>query len=291
MAKRRNFSSEEIKDICDFYTKNQARKPLAEKYGCTDKVILRVLKENNIKIRHVLTRPKGTENRKYNVNDDYFNINNQTHNSAYILGMLASDGCVASDQNQIYIELQREDKELLEKINKELQNEREVKDYENHSKNTLNSKLYFFSQQIKTDLALYHIIPNKTAYDNDFMENIKEEFYMDYIRGHFDGDGSIKWTGGSINWQIDSTSLSTLIHMRDVLLKYGIETKITQSKDVSTHHHMPLYRIYFYGQENGKKIYNLFYSNSDTIRMKRKQEKFQELLLKYKNPRDSESSV
>lgn len=228
MAKRRNFTKEQVEDIVTQYTKGVPRSQLKDKYSCTDKVIVRVLQENGVEIRRMAN--PGGKKREYTINDNYFNLNNQSSNSAYILGMLASDGCVATNQNQIYIELQREDKEILEKINAELKNSRPVKDYLNNSKNFLNSKLYFFSKQIKQDLSQYNIIPNKTKFNNDFMENIQPEFYLDYIRGHFDGDGCIKWTNGSITWQIDSTSLITLTHMQEVLKQIWCNNKDYRKK-------------------------------------------------------------
>lgn len=280
MAKRREFTNEEIKDIINLYKQKIPRKHIAMKYKCTDKVIVRILEENNIEIKKFQSHIT-TKNRKYNINDYYFSLENQKSNSAYILGVLASDGCVASSQNQIYIELQREDRELLEKINIELENERPVKDYLNNSKFYENSKLYFFSKQIKDDLALYNIIPNKTAYDNDFLQNIKEEYEIDFIRGLFDGDGCIKWVNGSISWQIDSTSSKTLYHIQNILKKYEIETEVVEKKDKSIVN-KKVYRIYCYNYQKCSKLYSLFYQKENILYMKRKQKHFLELLLKYK---------
>lgn len=280
MAKRKNFSETEIKDICALYLQNTPRAHIAKKYGCTDKVIVRVLEQANIEIKR-LNSVAQTKNRKFNINDDYFNINKQSSNSAYILGVLASDGCVASSQNQVYIELHRHDKELLEKINAELENERPVKDYVNHSKNYENSKIYFFSKQIKQDLSLYNIIPNKTHFNNDFLQNIDTKYQIDFIRGMFDGDGCVKWSNGSIAWQIDSTSNKTLLHIQQILNDYGIETKISKKDDLSIVN-LPVYRIYCYGFEKCYNLYKLFYSNKNTIYMLRKFTLFKNLLLKYK---------
>lgn len=281
MAKRREFSLEEIEDICNSYKSGVTRQQLYLKYHCTDKVIVRVLEENNIEIRRV--KNPGKHPKRYNVNENYFNINNQSSNSAYILGVLASDGCVAKNQNQIYIELQRYDKELLEKINKEIENERPVKDYHNNSKDYDNSKLYFFSKQIKDDLSLYNIIPNKTSYNNDFLQNIDDRYYIDFIRGLFDGDGFIKWTGGSIQWQIDSTSLKTLNHIQEILKEMGVETKIVSSKSENQIINYNVYRIYCYNYKNCYKLYQLFYTKENIIYLSRKKERFKKLLLKYKS--------
>lgn len=280
MAKRKNFSETEIKDICDLYLNKTPRSHIAKKYECTDKVIVRVLEQANIEIKK-LNSVALTKNRKFNINDNYFNIDKQSHNSAYILGMLASDGCVASSQNQIYIELHRHDRELLEKINAELKNDRPVKDYTNHSKNYENSKIYFFSKQIKQDLALYNIIPNKTHHNLDFLQNIDKQYQLDFIRGMFDGDGCIKWSNGSIAWQIDSTSFITLQHIQKILEEQKIKTTVCKKDDLSIVN-LPVYRIYCYGFEKCYSIYKLFYGNKNNIHMLRKFMLFKNLLLKYK---------
>ena len=57
-------------------------------------------------------------NRKYNVNDNYFDvIDNQ--NKAYILGFLYADGCNYKN-GYFKIDLQEEDKNMLEVFKKEL---------------------------------------------------------------------------------------------------------------------------------------------------------------------------
>ena len=113
------------------------------------------------------------------------------------------------------------------------------------------------------------------TYSNDFKfpETLKEEFYIDYIRGLFDGDGSIKDTNCTPTWQIDSSSKDIIENIQQILLKYNIETKIQekQSKNI------PLYRIYCYGQKKCRKIYELLYNNAE-IFMARKKEKFENLL-------------
>ena len=282
MAKQREFTKEEVSDICNSYKNGASRNSLCKKYHCSDRTITKVLNKNNIEI--IRGNFGINHNSRYKINEEYFDLDNQTENSAYILGILASDGCVSSKENQVYIELQRCDKELLEKINKELKNERPVKDYHNNSKNYDNSKLYFFSKRIKEKLALYNIIPKKTYYsNNDFMQNVKEEYYIDFIRGLFDGDGSIKWVNGTIEWQIDSSSYATVNHIQKILKEnYNILSKVSK-REININRKIPLYRVYFYGKENSKKIYQLFYQNNyNGIYLERKKKTFEELFLKYK---------
>ena len=192
----------------------------------------------------------------------------------YWLGILGSDGCVASKENQIYIELQQSDSELLEKLNVAIGNERPVKDYTT-GRGYECSKLYFYSKQIKQDLAIYHIIPNKTYNPNFlFPETLQKEFIPDYIRGLFDGDGSIKMTGSSVTWQLDCSSENIILNIQSFLQEHNINTNIT----ILPKTNISIYRLYAYGNEKNRKIYNLLYSTSSNLFLRRKKEKFEELL-------------
>ena len=232
-----------------------------------DGIVKKVLNKYNIHIRTI----QETNINKFFINHDYFK--KQTADMGYWLGILGSDGCVAKKENQIYIELQRKDKELLEKLNLSIENQRPVKDYED-AKGYENSKLYFYSKEIKKDLATYKIIPNKT-YDKNygFPYLLDKKYYKDYIRGLFDGDGSIK-KGSSITWQIDSGSLEIILEIQKFLKEQGIETEyiILPKKNVD------IYRIYCYGKEKLEKIYNLLYSSDSSLFMKRKKDKIEEFL-------------
>ena len=106
---------------------------------------------------------------------------------------MAADGWVSKEDNCVCIELQQNDRQILIDVNQVLGNERPIKDYTRTS-GFQNSKLYFFSKQIKDDLSLYDIIPNKTYYDTNFIKNIKSQFYPDFLRGFFDGDGCITYS-------------------------------------------------------------------------------------------------
>lgn len=64
---------------------------------------------------------------KKDKNEQYFLT--ESENMAWILGFLASDGTVSSSRNQIKIGLQNQDKEILEKIRKEINIENKIIEY------------------------------------------------------------------------------------------------------------------------------------------------------------------
>ena len=234
----------------------------------SDKIVKKVLVKNNIPIKII----QETNINKFNINHRYFQT--QSADVGYWLGILSSDGCIASNENQIYIELQRGDRELLEKLNISIENERPVKDYVT-GRGYENSKLYFYSKQIKADLALYNIIPNKT-YSSNFIypDKLKPDFVPDYIRGLFDGDGCIKLTSNTLTWQIDCSSKDILLHLQDFLNQREIQTKIISMPKTN----ISIYRLYCYGVEKCYKIYNLLYSTQSNLFLLRKKEKFKQLL-------------
>lgn len=252
--------------IIDKYLQGASQKESGQAVGASYKIVQRVLKENNIPIR-----TQGKSRTLYHVNNNFFKT--QTREMAYILGLLGSDGCVARNKNVIYIELQRQDRDILEKVNTIIGNERPVQDYTT-GRGYENSKMYFYSKEIKQDLAKYHIIPNKTyEAEYKFPEELREEFYFDYIRGLFDGDGCIKASNPTITWQIDTSSKDIAEKVCSYLQSFNIEAKISTLSKTNIN----IYRIYCYNKNNCKKLFDLLYYNTNLF-LKRKKDKFIELL-------------
>lgn len=268
MGKSIKLTLEQEQQIIYNYTVlKQGQKKAGAFIPVSDHIVKKVLNKYNIPIKTL----QETNANKYYINHDFFKVQNE--DMAYWLGILGSDGCISSMENQIYIELQRQDKELLEKLNAIIENQRPVKDYET-ARGYENSKLYFYSKEIKNDLAQYHIIPNKT-YNPEyrFPEKLKFQYIKDYIRGLFDGDGSIK-QGTSITWQVDTGSYDIAKKIVEFFAKYDIELQISflSKKNVT------IYRVYGYTKQKVQKIYNLLYNTQSTLYLKRKKEKFEELL-------------
>lgn len=131
------------REIIDKYVNlKQSKQKLSKEYNISTGTVDRALKRNNIHVRTV----QESNISKYYINQNFFEYENQNANSAYVLGLLASDGCVARNENCVYIELQQSDREILEQVNLLLENQREVKDYIRKD-GSKNSKLYFFSKK------------------------------------------------------------------------------------------------------------------------------------------------
>ena len=210
MAYKTQLSQEEIDIILDAYcNKKYGLIKTGKLIGVGSSIVRRVLAENKIHIRSFseASSANAKNRRVYEVNDNYFDIEN--HNMAYLLGFIAADGNVASDSNQIKIGLSSVDRGFLEQIKTELQCEAPILDYETNNGYAV-SELKFSSSKIKKKLAEYNIVPKKT-YSFTFPKNLSREYWIDFIRGYFDGDGSVSTAGlSAIRFQICSHLITWL---------------------------------------------------------------------------------
>lgn len=146
-----------------------------------ENTILKILKDNNIKIR-----PRGHIPFKIN-NIDYFKCID-TEYKAYIIGLLISDGYIlkADKKNPVWgISLKLEDEYILQEIlnqiglTKKLINDRD------------NCKMLLVtSTDMVNDLQQYGIVQRK-SFKVRLPKNIPYKLIRHLIRGIFDGDGTV----------------------------------------------------------------------------------------------------
>lgn len=242
--------------------------------GVGERIVRRILLENKIHIRSQSEAAiiANIQRRQFNLNDNYFSSENER--MAYLLGFLASDGTIDKKNNRIKIGLSSVDKDFLIMIKKELGYEGDILDYQ--TSNGFNvSELTFTSQQIKKDLAKYNIVPNKT-FTYTFPESLNKKYWIDFIRGYFDGDGSVSTAGPhAIRWQICAANKQVLEKIIDFFYEeYSIE-KVSILVQMKEH---PLY--YFqYSTIATKKIFSILYKEN-CLKLPRKYFKFKELVMK-----------
>lgn len=183
----------------------------------------------------------GLKKDKYTYDHDYFE-NIDTPQKAYWLGFIYADGGVFINEKtnscELSIKLQASDCDHLKKFNKALSGNVDVTF--NTRKCNLNDKLYdccqirFYSSKLIHDLVMHGVTPNKTLTIR--FPNITKELYADFIRGYFDGDGSVyenkKKNGqSSIAANFTCGSIEFLQDLRSILYENGICSYITTWKD------------------------------------------------------------
>ena len=262
------------KIIVDLYQKGFSIERIQKEltvFFSSDK-IKKTLQENNIQLRTLEEAKKvqiDFEERKYPVDDDYLL---ESHNGAWLLGFIASDGYLPitkGAKNRIVISLARKDEDVLKLIAKELKYEGPIYQYTASDGESLISTLAFSSKKIRRQLEeKYGIVNNKTFKIHELPSNLPNEYMLDYIRGYFDGDGSVfKLRDKRINMSITSANKDFLESVQQYLQRYDLSSRI-----VPDHNTFDLK----FGVKDSLKFGQLLYDNN-YLALPRKKEKFYEL--------------
>jgi len=193
MAKKLILPIEIAQEIVNLYQGGLSTIKIGKQYKLSPMYVNKLLRFNDVHIKTYLEI-----NRKHPVNDNYFSVIN-TEEKAYFLGFLFSDGNVSSKSNAITLKLQKKDKEILVRFSHIILNKEKLHDSEN------NYVLKFSSKSVKDDLIRHGCMPNKTF--KITFPTIDPTLYNHFIRGYFDGDGSIYSYKTDYNLNIISTNV------------------------------------------------------------------------------------
>lgn len=184
-----------------------------------------------------------TEYRHSKIKNDYFK-NIHTEEQAYILGFYLADGSLSKKYNRLSFSVTKDDDEVLKIIQSAIAPDEKIL----YSKENINKEGYiskpmailgFTSKSITFDLERYGIGNNKTYKTNIDISFIPENLMIHFIRGYFDGDGTVY--AGSVtrkvngkdyltencNWSIISHCKTHLLQIKDFLEKeYNIKANV-----------------------------------------------------------------
>ncbi|MAG08756.1 hypothetical protein CMO89_04730 [Candidatus Woesearchaeota archaeon] len=237
-------------------TKNYSAPELAKVFNCSKSTILRALDYNNIHLPN-----KGQFKRKYNLNDNFFDKLDNI--SAYWLGFIAADGCILNKTNGIKIVLSNIDDNHLRKFLKAINSNGKI-----HYVKKYNSVFVeIYSKKIVKRLLSYGITPKKSL----SIKHVKVPSFLmsHFIRGIFDGDGSITGKKRTHLQFMIAGNKPFLEQIQDVLIKrcYLNKVKIYPLKSKA-------FKIQYTGIQFFK-ILNFIYKNSESsIMLDRKYEKY-----------------
>jgi len=174
-------------DLISEYMSGKTTKELCIKYnyGLNNRNgVLNILKKYNIPIR----KDNETHAIRYTIDDTFFDTINTEH-KAYTLGLLYADGNVY--KNTIRITLKSEDFYLLKHIKKSINYSGPLQFIKRKEKNY--SDLYNLdinNKKLSKSLNRLGVVENKT-HKLDYLYNIPDNLIHHFIRGYFDGDGSV----------------------------------------------------------------------------------------------------
>ena len=204
--------------------------------------------------------------KKYSVNERFFD-KIETEYQAYFLGLMASDGCI-TDENKLLIGLAREDEQVL-KLFKHCINYtgplyliagRTVK----HKDQT---RLQIRNKTLFEDLKKHGITERKSL-TLKFPE-LKDDLIPHFIRGYFDGDGSVKFNHGVIRVQFVGT-YEFLFKLQSILME---KCELSAVKMYQANKAKNTFDLTYGGDTQVMRIYDYLYNGTFCF-MQRKKDKF-----------------
>ncbi len=141
---------------------------------------------------------------------------------AYVLGVLYTDGNLFHDTKRgtYRIAITQKQPELLNKVLKLMDCDARLR---HRKQKGISGEVYFFDIQHKkvySDLINWGLSPNKSNTVN--FPNIPQEFVRHFIRGCWDGDGSIYFESGKLRGSYTCGSLNFIESLVQELYKVGI---------------------------------------------------------------------
>lgn len=255
------WSEDQMKYIISEYKKGKTLSALGREFGVSYSTIRNLLKRKGIK----------TEGNKHNFpRDEFYFSNIDSKEKAYWLGFLYAGGCVHSNSNEISITLK--DRDHLEKFRKAIKSNNKIGESIDRRFSSL-PKIYHFSikdKQLKSDLIKWGCVPNKSL-SLTKIPNIPRDFVSHFIRGYFDGDGSLHWLNGTKNFRI--SFVGTGPFLKDIQKELGLSLSLGQQEGNKSKYFQVA------GRKQVPMILDYIYKDSDeNIRLTRKYKNYLDCL-------------
>ena len=197
------FTDEQKQLICDLYQECGSTVTIGKMFGVNHHTIAKILKEFKIECT-------GKSRRRYGLNENYFD-DIDTPNKAYILGFLYADGSNNRDKSTISMSLEENDFKILDAIRNEIGSEKPLEYLDYSCKHDFGYtyknqyRLLMFSSHMCDILTKHGMMPNKSL-KLEFPKWLNKDLYRHFIRGYFDGDGSVSRGKKRTNFVLTITS-------------------------------------------------------------------------------------
>lgn len=254
--------------IIELYNNGDGCYKIAKMFNCSPATINNFLKKCGVK-----TNKTPNDYRKYKLNQNFFE-KIDTEEKAYFLGLIYADGCLY--KKILSLSLIENDSYILEKFLFFLESDSKLYTVKPRKKtHQTQKKLIVSNNKLGNDLFRLGVMENKSLqlkFPTD--EQVPKKFLNHFIRGFFDGDGSVfsyeRSIGGKNYTDVGVTIISSndFINGLKNVIGYGNVYKTNKDKNSF---------ISFKKKKEVEKISKYLYNDS-SIFLKRKKEKFREIL-------------
>lgn len=278
MGVLKTLSDSDIKEIVRLYSEEKVSlSKIKKQYGISDKRLKQILEDHNIHIR------SHRESRlTYEYNENYFNAID-TPDKAYWLGFIYADGFITkrTHGNPVF-GITLAEKEPLEKINKCMNSNKPIGEYKkinSYSNKSIEYKLAFCSPQLTSDLEKWGCVENKT-FKLKFPDFLDKSLIPHFVRGYFDGDGSVfyhitKGDNGKEYMNLGITICGIESYLKDFAKACNFpENVVYKDKRKKT----DCWSIKLASNIRCLTMYHFMYKNAGDCYLSRKREKFEDFI-------------
>lgn len=265
------FTKEEENIIVERYLSGEKSTTLATEWNCHYVTILNIVKRSGNK-----TKTKSESHIVYSKDETFFeNIDSEA--KAYFLGFLYADGCIHSSLPRFSISLQEEDKYILEKFTKEIKYTGELYKRSYEKENVKDQFcLEITSDKIKSDLIKLGCVSKKSLI-LDFPKIFSDKYINHFIRGYFDGDGSVGYTERLISGNNYKEQFIQIVGSCNFIDGLISELNFINKMTISTVNSGKNKNIQIKNKEDFIKMYEYLYKDAN-IFLHRKINKFKEII-------------
>jgi hypothetical protein len=251
----RNFTDEQESEIAKRYMSGESTREIARKLGLPGKdTILGSLRRQNI-----TQRCPADRNRLYSLDENAFDV--ITPEAAYWWGFLYADGNI--NKRSVVLALKWDDFAHVEKFKEFMRSEAPTKKYGHKIGRDVHyaCHLNITSQHLARRLTELGIVPHRTRFDC-VKDNLPQDMIRHWIRGFFDGDGTIHNARGQFGVGFMG-SLEVVEWVRENI------PCVDKSKRIHKHCISNVFYLNFNGNNISRKITNYLY-DGQTLYMDRK---------------------
>lgn len=248
------FTKEKELEICDKYINEFKNLTfLGKEYDCSSGTIKNILVRNGFQTRTRSETKRIKDNTQIHLDPLIFEQDNE--DSSYWLGMMYSDGCVVEkngEPNRIELGLKETDKEHIENFAKWIKWEGTIQTRSNSkgfSNNSVISRVQINNAELAYSLIRLGCTPKKSL-TLECIPNLKKENIIHFIRGYFDGDGSVEKDRGRI------TFTGTENFLKEIAGYFQLPYRLYKKTDNNT------YQL-FYNTQESKIILKQMYLNAN----------------------------
>lgn len=146
-----------------------------------------------------------------------------TKEKAYFFGLLYADGNIYKRKDRpgtyrIQLKLQEQDEYIIQKFKEEIKTDIKIR------KEKDGSRLIFTNKEIAEDLIYHGCVENKSKIKK--FPEIEKEFFWDFLRGYFDGNGSVGKSKTSIYFRIFTGSKDFAEGLKNELELFNIKINL-----------------------------------------------------------------